>query len=131
MAQWVKDAVSSLQWLWSLLWHRFDPWPGNFHTLQAWPKNQQTKQKIVHSPTTVAYKYTFDFFFFFGTKNKSFKLTTYQKDFLGAGENGIDRELLSYIYTHDGFSALVFNPTQRGFVGRDSFFCLFIPQLIL
>ena len=73
----------------------------------------------------------FWFFFFFGTKNKSFKLTTYQKDFLGAGENGIDRELLSYIYTHDGFSALVFNPTQRGFVGRDSFFCLFIPQLIL
>ena len=28
----VKDLVLSLQGLGSLLWHRFDPWPGNFHS---------------------------------------------------------------------------------------------------
>ena len=33
MAQWVKDPVLSLQWLGSLLWCRFDPWPRNFHVL--------------------------------------------------------------------------------------------------
>ena len=22
----------------SLLWYEFDPWPGNFHMLQVWPK---------------------------------------------------------------------------------------------
>ena len=26
----VKDLSLSLLWLGSLLWHRFDPWPGNF-----------------------------------------------------------------------------------------------------
>ena len=26
----VKDLVLSLLWLGSLLWCRFDPWPGNF-----------------------------------------------------------------------------------------------------
>ena len=31
VAQWVKDPVLSLQWLWLLLWRRFDPWPGNCH----------------------------------------------------------------------------------------------------
>ena len=35
----VKDLVVSLQWLWSLLWHRFHPWPGNFRTLEARPKH--------------------------------------------------------------------------------------------
>ena len=29
MAQQVKDPALSLQRLWSLLWRRFDPWPGN------------------------------------------------------------------------------------------------------
>ena len=29
MAQWVKDPVWSLLWLWSQWRHRFDPWPGN------------------------------------------------------------------------------------------------------
>ena len=37
MVQWIKDLVS-LQWLGSLLWLRFDPWPGNFHVLWAQPK---------------------------------------------------------------------------------------------
>ena len=32
VAQWVKDLAS-------LLWHRFDPRPGNFHMLKVWPKN--------------------------------------------------------------------------------------------
>ena len=25
----------------SLLWFRFDPWPGNFHMPEAWPKKEQ------------------------------------------------------------------------------------------
>ena len=33
-AQWVKDLVL-LQ-----LWLEFDPWPGNFHMLQVWPKEK-------------------------------------------------------------------------------------------
>lgn len=36
MAQWVKGLV----WLWqrlsSLLWHGFNPWPGNFCRLWTW-----------------------------------------------------------------------------------------------
>ena len=35
MAWQVKDPVLSLQWLSLLLWHRFDPWPENFHMLEA------------------------------------------------------------------------------------------------
>ena len=31
MTQWVKDLVLSLQQLESLLWRRFDPWPGNYN----------------------------------------------------------------------------------------------------
>ena len=38
VAQWVKDLASSLLWLGSQLWHRLDPWPGNFHMLWAQPK---------------------------------------------------------------------------------------------
>ena len=38
MEQQVKDLVLSLQQLRSLLWHGFNPWPGNFHMPQAWPK---------------------------------------------------------------------------------------------
>ena len=38
MTQWVKDLVWLLQWLGSLLWYRFEPWPGNFHMPWAWPK---------------------------------------------------------------------------------------------
>ena len=32
---WVMDLALSLQRLRSLLWHRFDPWPRNFHILQV------------------------------------------------------------------------------------------------
>ena len=38
VVQQVKDLALSLQWLWSLLWHGFDPWPRNFHMPQVWPK---------------------------------------------------------------------------------------------
>ena len=34
----VKHTLLSLQWLGSLLWHRFSLWPGKFHILQAWLK---------------------------------------------------------------------------------------------
>ena len=35
----VEDLVWSLLWLGSLLWYRFDAWPGNFHMLWVLPKN--------------------------------------------------------------------------------------------
>lgn len=38
MSQWVKNLVFVLQWLESLLWRGFSPWPRNFHMLGAWPK---------------------------------------------------------------------------------------------
>ena len=41
MAQRVKDPALSLEWLRSLLWHRFDPWPGNFCRLWAQPKKKK------------------------------------------------------------------------------------------
>ena len=49
MVQWVKDLVLFLQqlrsllWLRLLLWRRFDPWPGNFHMLQAWSKKKKKR----------------------------------------------------------------------------------------
>ena len=43
--QWLKDLALSL------LWHRFDPWPGNFHVLWAWPK----KFKHVHESLKVSW----------------------------------------------------------------------------
>ena len=41
MAQWVKDPASLPQWLGSLLWHRFDSWPGNFHMTWMQPKKKK------------------------------------------------------------------------------------------
>ena len=38
LAQQVKDLALSLMCLTLLLWHRFNPWRGNFHMPQAWPK---------------------------------------------------------------------------------------------
>ena len=43
MAQWVKDLVFSLQWLGSLLWHGFNPWPRNVHMLWACPKKKKKR----------------------------------------------------------------------------------------
>ena len=42
MAQWIKDLVLSLLWLWLLLCHRFDLWPGNFFV----PRVRPIKNKI-------------------------------------------------------------------------------------
>ena len=50
VAQWVKEQPSSLLWFWSLLWHRFDPWPGNFGMPRAWPKTKN-KPKTPPPPT--------------------------------------------------------------------------------
>lgn len=47
--QWVKDLALSLEWLGLLLWHRFDPWPGNFHVPWGWPKKFCFKSKIKNS----------------------------------------------------------------------------------
>ena len=41
VAQWVKDPVLSLQWLRSLLWRGFNPWPGNFHMLRVQPRKKR------------------------------------------------------------------------------------------
>ena len=46
----LKDLVLSLYRLRSLLWHRFDPWPGNFHmlwvhTTPAPPKKKKEKKE--------------------------------------------------------------------------------------
>ena len=38
-AQRVKDPVLSL------LWERFDPWPGNFHMLECGPKKKKKKSE--------------------------------------------------------------------------------------
>ena len=41
----MKDPALSLQQLRSLLRHRFDPWPGNFHMPRVWPKKKKKKKK--------------------------------------------------------------------------------------
>ena len=46
VVQWIKDLVLPLLWLRSLLWHRFDPWPGNCHMLREWPE-MKNKQKAL------------------------------------------------------------------------------------
>ena len=46
MAQLVKDLVLSQQWLGLLLWHGFDPWPRNFHMLQAQLKEKNPQKNI-------------------------------------------------------------------------------------
>ena len=44
-AQQVKALALSLQWFGSLLWHEFDPWPGNFHMPQSWPVERKKRRK--------------------------------------------------------------------------------------
>ena len=43
MVQWVEDLVLSLHWLRSILWHGFDPWPGNFHMPWVQPPKKTNK----------------------------------------------------------------------------------------
>ena len=38
VVQWVKHLALTLQWPGLQLWHRFDPWLGNFHMMWMWPK---------------------------------------------------------------------------------------------
>ena len=45
LVQWVKDLVLSMQQLGLLLWHKFDPWPRNFHMPQVWPKKKKKKER--------------------------------------------------------------------------------------
>ena len=56
-----KDLALSLQWLQSLLWSRFDPWPGNFHMLQVQPekikKNFFNKIKAKQNKKALLLKY--------------------------------------------------------------------------
>ena len=35
----------SVLWLVSLLWHEFDPWPGNFHMLWGQSKKKKKEKK--------------------------------------------------------------------------------------
>ena len=39
--KWVKDPALSLQCLRLLLWHRFEPWSGDFYMPKAWPKRKK------------------------------------------------------------------------------------------
>ena len=50
MAQQVKDLVVSLQQFQSLLWHLFDPWPGNF--CMPWVR-QKKKKKVGGADTSL------------------------------------------------------------------------------
>ena len=43
LVQWVKDLMSLHLWHRSQLQLRFDPWPGNFHTLREQPKTNKQK----------------------------------------------------------------------------------------
>ena len=52
VAQHVKDPALSQQWLESLLWCGFDPWPGNVCMLQVQTKpNKQTKKQPKQNKT--------------------------------------------------------------------------------
>ena len=46
MAQRVKDPVLSLHWLGSAMagGSEFNPWPRNFHMIQAWPKKRKKRE---------------------------------------------------------------------------------------
>ena len=56
VAQWVKDSVLSLQWLYLLLCSGFDPWPRNFY--MPWERPKKPKPKTITDRKV-------DFFFFF------------------------------------------------------------------
>ena len=46
----VKDLALSLLWLRSLLWSDFDPWPGDFHMLQAQLKKAKSRMAPLLGP---------------------------------------------------------------------------------
>ena len=45
MVEWVKEPAWSLEQLRSLLWCRFDPWPGKFHMLSVWQRKKGKKDR--------------------------------------------------------------------------------------
>lgn len=49
MEQQIKDLVLSLQWLWSQLRLRLDPWLGNFLILLEQPKKKEREEKKAKS----------------------------------------------------------------------------------
>ena len=51
LVQWVKDLVLSLQHLGLLLWHGFEPFPRNFHMLQAWPPQKMFLHSLENETT--------------------------------------------------------------------------------
>ena len=44
MVWWIWDPALSLLCLGSLLWHQFDPWPGNFCMQQMQPKRKRKRK---------------------------------------------------------------------------------------
>ena len=64
--QWVKDLALLQLWHRLRLWCGSDPWPGNFHMLQEWPKEKGggeyfynmafSKKKKKNSDTQERYK---------------------------------------------------------------------------
>ena len=50
--QQVKDPVLSLQRLGSLLWCRFDPWPGNFYNAKGAARGEKITFLIPHEKST-------------------------------------------------------------------------------
>ena len=45
--QQVKDLAFPLLWLGSLLWSRFNPWPGNFYMPWVWPKRKKRRNTLL------------------------------------------------------------------------------------
>ena len=48
----VKDSVLPLQWFRSLLWHEFNPWPGNFHTPWVLAKKKRKRETAMMTTLT-------------------------------------------------------------------------------
>ena len=54
VVQWVRDPALSPQWLGSLLWCRFDPWPRKFYMPWAWPEKKVEGLAQVTQPEVFA-----------------------------------------------------------------------------
>ena len=69
----VKNQALLLQWLWSLLWYEFSPWPRNFCMLWVQPKKKENykilllgaKERLGNVRCLGLSKSFFFFFFFF------------------------------------------------------------------
>ena len=63
VAQQVKDLALAPQQLSWLLWQRFDPWPRNFHILQAWPPPPCKKKICIKGKKKKRKEHTAQIFF--------------------------------------------------------------------